>query len=261
MIDEKFQTKIDLLIKEIPNVIDNFKKWGYRKSFDFFFYRMIINERKKYNLDLLLEEEKDNFFITMIYSTLISWDMAKRGAKIKNFDMFQETILENRENILKVSDIKLNKLDSEKEFLKINNILEDIYNNLDLMESASKIVSNSKTLHFLLPNLIMPIDTQNTLKFFSTSEKLGSADVFLKIIKSTWIIAKSLDLNKYLDNEWNATIPKIIDNSIIYLMHSDKYEPKRFREFQMKIEKGGINKINSNKLSEELKTRIKHYFS
>jgi hypothetical protein len=39
-----------------------------------------------------------------------------------------------------------------------------VYSNLKLMNSDSRIVSNSKALHFLLPDLVMPMDTLECFK-------------------------------------------------------------------------------------------------
>lgn len=39
---------------------------------------------------------------------------------------------------------------------------------------------------------------------------------FLEIFECSWYIAKSTNLKRYLDSEWNQTIPKIIDNAIIF---------------------------------------------
>lgn len=53
---------------------------------------------------------------------------------------------------------------------------------MELMESGGRLVSNSKAMHLILPNLIMPMDSANILKFFygNVSE---SKDKFLEIFE------------------------------------------------------------------------------
>ena len=82
------------------------------------------------------------------------------------------------------------------------------------MNSKGRLVSNSKIMHFILPHLVMPMDRKNTLMFFynNTGE---SKNKFLEIFESSWYIAKRMNLSYYLDDDWNRTIPKIIDNAII----------------------------------------------
>jgi hypothetical protein len=43
---------------------------------------------------------------------------------------------------------------------------------------------------------------------------------FLEVFTCSWLIAKDIDLSKYLDDNWNQTIPKVIDNAIIYKVSS-----------------------------------------
>jgi len=105
---------------------------------------------------------------------------------------------------------RLNKID----FLKVKEILGKLYDNLSLMETKGKLVSNSKMMHYLLPDLVIPMDRQNTLNFFfgNTNE---SKEKFLDIIECTYYITQEINLSKFLDDEWNQSVPKIIDNAII----------------------------------------------
>ena len=89
------------------------------------------------------------------------------------------------------------------------------------MKTEGRLVSNSKIMHFILPDLIMPMDRQNTLIFFF-GHTMDSKTKFLKVIDATWSISKQVDLNKFLDDEWNRSIPKVIDNAII-CNQSSKY--------------------------------------
>jgi hypothetical protein len=76
-------------------------------------------------------------------------------------------------------------------------------------------------MHFILPDLVMPMDRQNILTFFfgNTNE---SGSHFLKILCYSREIAQKIELCQFLDKEWNISVPKIIDSSIISKM-SPKY--------------------------------------
>ena len=97
------------------------------------------------------------------------------------------------------------------------------------MIGKAKLVSNSKTLHFLFPNLLMPMDGLHTLTYFyhNTSE---SSDKYMELIKlSLEIMGKDSEENwkKCLGNGdkwWNTTVPKMIDNAII-LLTPNRQEP------------------------------------
>lgn len=119
---------------------------------------------------------------------------------------------------------------SEREFEAAKDVSEEIYSNLHVMKSSGRLVSNSKTMHFILPDLVMPMDRENTLKFFfgNTGE---SKKRFLTILECSYQIARAIDLRQYLDEEWNLSVTKVIDDAIISHM-SPKYtiQSKRTRD-------------------------------
>jgi len=101
---------------------------------------------------------------------------------------------------------------------------------MHVMKSSGKLVSNSKTMHFIIPDLVMPMDPQNTLNFFfrNTGE---SKSRFLTVFERSYQIAKAIDLGPFLDEEWNLSKPKVIDNAIISYM-SPKYNIERARAWE-----------------------------
>lgn len=164
----------------------------------------------------LFDDETDRY-LEFIYATLVSWDMNTRGAKMKYFDKFKSSILDNKRRFIDLSTHVLDNL-SEKEFEEARRLCGRIYSNLHVMKSSGRLVSNSKTMHFILPDLVMPMDGQNTLNYFfgNTSE---SPNKFLTILECSYRIAKSVDLRQFLDRKWNLSITKVIDNAIISYMN------------------------------------------
>ena len=103
--------KLDqFLINEIADnisvLIKGFNEWGYRKKLDYYFYRLIIQKKREFTLKELLKDNVNNEFIVLIYSTLISWDMAIRNAKIKNYKEFEKELISQRDNIIDLSEFK-----------------------------------------------------------------------------------------------------------------------------------------------------------
>lgn len=211
-----WEKKINEFVAEIPGLIKNF---SYRKGPDLYFYRKTMDLRRRKGLDELFEDNTDRF-IELIYATLVAWDMNSRGAKMKYFDDFKSNILANKDGFMQLSSSRLETLSGAK-VGDVKMCLSQIYSNMHLMESAGKLVSNSKVMHFILPDLVMPMDRQNTLNFFfgNTNESGG---YFLRIFGQSHEIAKKIDLRQFLDEEWNLSVPKVIDNAIISKM-SPKY--------------------------------------
>jgi hypothetical protein len=102
----------------------------------------------------------------------------------------------------------------------LREVILKIFDSLLVMErkEAPKFVANSKIMHYLLPDLIPPMDRTHTAPFFY-ERKIGikkEKNDFWKILSKFKEIAVKLNLTQDdLKNEWDTSIPKIIDNAII----------------------------------------------
>ena len=157
-------------------------------------------------------------FIELLYVTLSAWNMNSRGAKLSDFSVFSESIKEHKSDFKKLEHQKIQDLEKNKEIIK------DLFDNLKVVdEGKPPLVTFSKTLHFILPDLIAPIDRRYTLRFFygkntesCFSSKEKQFEVFWHIETEFSKYTQKNDLNSYVDkNGWNRSIPKIMDNAVI----------------------------------------------
>ena len=209
-----------------------------------YFYLKVIDKIKECNGDKKRYNEilSDDHFIEVVYATLVSWGMHRmdKNTRMTDFENFRGSILKNRELLEKLYDRTLRETDIDDE---VKQDLLTIFDHLEVMnrENAPKLVAHSKTMHFLLPNLVPPMDKGHVIFFFygewrcneknkphqyipsyyKKKEKEGEA--FIKTLKCFQEIANRLDLNENdLKNKWDTTIPKIIDNAIIGYNNSEK---------------------------------------
>ena len=123
------------------------------------------------------------------------------------------------ENLLGGSDFSV---ENYRETLKV------LFAKLELTKETSPLVTFSKTLHFLLPDLIVPIDRKYTLSFFKKNHRGTFRDeesqfsVFMDIQCAYSTFARKHNLKGYIDDRWNQNIPKIMDNLVIGYMLSNK---------------------------------------
>ncbi|MDY0083330.1 MAG: hypothetical protein RBR74_09130 [Ignavibacteriaceae bacterium] len=180
-----------------------------------YLYRMVINYKKK---------KVSKEFIELVYATLSAWNMNSRGARLNNFNDFEKSIFEN-ENILNKL-IKYSIEDLKK--ITVVEMLRELFMNLKLTEEGKPVlVTFSKTIHFFLPELIAPIDRKYTLNYFYGNtnvpkKKENQFKKFIDIELEFCRISNITDLSKYIDNIWNANIPKILDNAIIGYMKNNE---------------------------------------
>ncbi len=211
MVREITSEKIDTIVSEFPNLIKNFENWWYDEGGgpSLYFYQKTISKVRNNDLETLLGDKN---FTELLYATLMAWDMDSRGASLKDFKDFRENINKNKKAVLELSEYELTEMENE-ELDMIKDFLRSLYSKLDVMKTSCRLVSNSKLLHFTLPSLIMPMDRANTLKYFY--ENRGeSKKRFIEIFDASWKIARRVGLEKYLDDEFNLSKPKVIDNAI-----------------------------------------------
>lgn len=210
MIDKR-QDKIENILSTIQSRISEINR-RYRKGPDLYFYRKTLEMRE--NADNIKSFLADDYNAEILYATLVSWDMNSRAAKMKYFDDFRNNLISNIDLLQKLeSSIEKGGFRSSK----IPSLLQVLYDRMDLMLSNEKMVANSKVLHYLFPNVLIPIDRTNTILYLygkgGTSRKR-----YLEAINFSFDVMESnVCWGNYLDEKWNSTIPKLIDNAIILI--------------------------------------------
>ena len=193
---------------------------NYRQGHDLDIYRKILKlHREAKSLDSNLE---NNRFCDIIWDTLEAWNMNQQGARLASRTDLRDSILKHRKSLNQLYQYKLHQLSKLEIIRYVKSSLWVVFTGLKVMESKRRIVGVSKALHFLLPNLVMPIDGKYTMQFFygynrHSSDPNVEFDMFMKILFEAHTIAKKLGLSEtdISGQGWNTSIPKLIDNAII----------------------------------------------
>ena len=184
-------------------------------------YRIDEASRLFYKFVISYPDEKKTTteFIKYVYAMLKLWNMDQKGAKLSELSEFIKTIKNNTKEIKQLSKCILSKLDD-----KSIKILKELFNNLKLVKTKSPLVTFAKTLHFFLPNLIVPIDRKYTCDFFNIHpnqnkgrEQEEQLNIFINLHRAFGKFTQKYDLSCIIDkkSDWNLNIPKIIDNMLI----------------------------------------------
>jgi hypothetical protein len=179
-----------------------------------YLYRQVTSSRQ---LPLRLTDE----FIELIYVTLAAWNMNSRGAKLAEWNTFRKSLRRHKAAFSRLARHRIERLSENS----LNRILEadirPLFHSLRLVaDSKPRLVTYSKTLHFILPHLIVPIDRKYTLNYFYGNTNVpksfdGQFRIFADILRECQRFAILVSLRRFRDKRWNTNIPKIIDNMII----------------------------------------------
>lgn len=172
----------------------------------------------------------DDSYMRLAYRTLEEWNMNQRGARLVDLSEFKQSILQNEDSLEELSKYRLELVKWGELLRTVFPLLKPLFNDMRIMNSGARIVGVSKALHFLLPNLVMPIDRTYTLNFFY----LGSGysqnpekefryfkevfEEYVKVVQDLGLSAQDVD-----HIGWNTSIPKMIDNALIGIaIHVDR---------------------------------------
>ncbi len=190
----------------------------YRSGHDLLLYKQLIDSHRTCNnLKNLIENDE---FLRKLHKTLGKWNMDQRKAQLVSFADFKKSVIMWEDYLVRLYYYKLCEDIDNKNQIKED--LEKIFCNIKVMESNRRIVGVSKALHFLLPDLVMPIDGKFTLPAFYGYNKISNTPKkefidFWKIFNETIDIKERLGLTSSdVDGvQWNTSVPKLIDNAII----------------------------------------------
>jgi hypothetical protein len=183
-------------------------------------YKSLINKYDKAsNYSTLVSNPA---YINLAYAALKEFSMNEQGARLVAQPQFQSSILKHTPTLSLLSSYRLESID-DKSITNIFSNLWVLFQRLQIMASSSKLVGVSKAMHFLLPNLVMPIDRKSVLRFYygQTSPNVPTSlhkqfQVFQEVLQSYRDLAQHLPLNlsNWDGNWWNKSVPKRIDNAI-----------------------------------------------
>jgi hypothetical protein len=103
-----------------------------------------------------------------IYESLrIEFGMGRRGAKLVSIHQFRNSLQSHSAVVQRLSNYRIDSIKPSAVPQVLSNDLELLFRQLKVVPSDKplKLVAVSKTLHFLLPSLVMPVDGANVLRF------------------------------------------------------------------------------------------------
>lgn len=216
----------------------------YRSGHGLSSYQKIIEaHRRVRNISNLIE---DDIFIMTIHETLNQWNMNQQGAVLETYHAVKKSIISCQDYLNELYGHQLNMIDS-KRLASLKDALFFLFRDMKIMKSKRRIVGVSKTMHFLLPDLIMPVDGKYTMNAMFGYNKISTTaaaefdDMWLILMKFHNIARKfKLSINDCGSQlGWNTSVPKLIDNAIIGLTNNIDYAVSYLKSMRNKTKDSG----------------------
>jgi hypothetical protein len=158
----------------------------------------------------------DGAFLWSLYKTLKAWGIGSQASKLRPFEDFVTALAAKSHEIAELDGISL-----EQDGLKMDILiwqLWDLILTVDIVGNASKLVACSKTLHHILPDLVVPMDRRYTRVFFGWPGPKFQYDQFTcfgEAFRAFHQVSTSVRPSQYAGTIWNTSLTKVIDNAIV----------------------------------------------
>ena len=211
--------RVDDLVRGLEIYCDEFDNAGLFSGPSVYFHDKTISLLRKYQSPCQVLQDKD--FHESLYATLASWGLHRMGpgnTKLVNFDKMV-TILQGLESDIKsLETLQIWNLNSEG-LKAVGEQIWSLIARLQIGIGQTRIVSGSKALHHLIPELVPPVDREYTLRFFFNHKNLNKSgeDAFREMYPHFHRIAVSCrdQIEARLGKGMHTSFTKVIDNAIV----------------------------------------------
>lgn len=212
----------------IVDVCDDFEK--YARSFDALtpfdrpwqldYHRRTIAIRRA--APSMREAAADETFARSLYDTLAAWGMNQRGAELVEFTTFRERLQQAAEMLAPFESMRIGGVDGPRMSSELSRVLSTVR----FSESLNWVVSGTKTIHHLLPDLVPPMDRAYTRPFFywhMPQFQNNASGFFNDAFPQFARIAQQAKVEALVTGEgWRTSAPKLIDNAIVAFVRDRK---------------------------------------
>lgn len=218
--DASVEARIAAVISEFPDCLTAYDHAvPFSRSGQYEWHRRTIDRRRRW---ALAEALTDDELLDDLFRTLQAWGIGRRASRLVPQPRFRQHLRDQADNLIALEDLHIDDrdLDADAAAEAIWSVVE----HLRIVENDSLIVSGTKTLHHLLPDLVPPMDRAWTGRFFAWSladAQYAQWRTFRRTYRGFVTIARATDPRAYIGVGWRTSRTKIIDNAIIgYLQHA-----------------------------------------
>ena len=162
----------------------------------------------------------DSKFAVLLYRTLKAWGIGQRGSKLVDLESFLFALANRADDVGSLEGWML-----ESPNLLIDSAISrtwSIIEKLDIVNNKNLIVSGTKTLHHLLPDLVPPMDRRYTQQFFMWENpqfQYNQKPSYRAMLQTFHQVAVAVRPSRLIGPGWRSSTTKIIDNAVVgYMM-------------------------------------------
>ena len=181
-------------------------------------------ERMKTRFSTPSEAADSEAFLTDLYDILKAW-YGNRSRWLIDFGGFKIAVKHAAAQLDSLKGLRVESV-GPTHVGCINDTLWRVIQTLIITRGKARIVSGTKAIHHLVPDLIPPMDVRYTGRFFWKLSEIGQAArqqaVFRLIFRASYDLAQCVSTNSAfmacVGTGFHTSLPKALDNAIIGLV-------------------------------------------
>jgi hypothetical protein len=160
----------------------------------------------------------DDRFVQALRRVLVAWKVGIRVGRLVPEDDFAAAL---RTAVSRIEALEGLMIDEADLPVEVPEQIWQLVEALGVVGNKAKIVAGTKTLHHLLPDLVVPMDRAWTGKFFQFhlpewQEPTSQRRIFLRAYGHFADVAREVQPQKYVTGHgWRTCRTKIVDNALI----------------------------------------------
>src|ERR1039457_2030956 len=183
----------------------------------------------------------DEEFAAALRRTLFTWGIGRRASRLVSEGQFAAAL---RAAVPRLEELEPLTMDGADLPEDIADRLWLLINSLGVVENQAKLVAGAKTLHHLLPDLVVPMDREYTGTFFQLhlpewQDPTSQRRIFGIVYNHFFAVARRVQPQEYGTGQgWHTSRTKILDNALIGFCKLDLVG------LTAKAEDGAVNQIS-----------------
>jgi hypothetical protein len=169
----------------------------------------------------------DDAFLGLLHETLQRWGIGRRASRLAPLPEFRDRLRARMEAISALEGTRID--DPALDVLATADHIWRAIQDLHVVSNRSVIVAGTKTLHYLLPDLVPPMDRKWTGTFFlwsTAAPQYAQAPTFTRTFTGFAHIAQATQPTEFVGRGWRTSTTKVLDNAIIGYCKIHEIAPK-----------------------------------
>lgn len=212
---DRVRERVKQLISGFPTYVATFDEWvPFTRSGQYELHADAIRMRRA--LGSVAAALRSDDFLLAVRSVLLKWGLGVRGSRLAAPEAFLAALRKAESSLIALEPLTIDA--GDQDIGEAVQTVSSCLRTLEIVDNKARIVSVTKALHHLLPDLILPMDREYTGAFFGwhgNEFQNHQESVFKRSFMALRFVALEVDPQRYVGKGWRTSRTKVLDNALV----------------------------------------------